>query len=241
MAKPVLLDLFCGAGGAARGYQKAGFLVVGVDIEPQPNYVGDEFNQADALEFLTDAGGDFDAIHASPPCQGYSVMRFLPWLKGREYPLLLKPIISALGRYNVPWVVENVVGARKNHKGLLRSGLEDHGLEAGWLCGGMFGLPFYRHRLFASNVLWLAPHHPAHQRLPKVYSPDGRAKDQRISLYGMERKASGLNDTSKGQALGHQAGWKEAAKMMEIDWMNREELTQAIPPAYTEHIGRQLL
>ena len=225
MAQPILLDLFCGAGGAARGYQRAGFRVVGVDVEPQPNYIGEEFYQADAMVFLSNHSGHFDAIHASPPCQGYSVMQFLPWLKDREYPLLLQPLLSAFGNLNVPWVLENVGGARKGHKGLSKRGLEEHGLEAGWLCGRMFGLPFYRHRLFASNVLWLAPAHPAHD-LPKVH---------------MMGKKSGLNDTSKGQALGHQAGWKEAATMMGIDWMKREELVQAIPPAYTEHVGRQLV
>lgn len=79
-----LLDLFAGAGGGCRGYQLAGFHVTGVDIKPQPHYCGEEFHQADALEFL-DAGGwrGFDAIHASPPCQGYSIMNNLPWNAGK--------------------------------------------------------------------------------------------------------------------------------------------------------------
>ena len=86
-----LLDLYCGAGGAALGYHRAGFdEIVGVDIVNQPRYPF-QFVQADALEYLADHGGEFDTVHASPPCQGYSIMHNLPWLRGREYPLLILP------------------------------------------------------------------------------------------------------------------------------------------------------
>ena len=84
--KPRLLDLFCGAGGAAMGYHRAGFDVVGVDIESQSRYPF-EFHQADAMTYSLDG---FDAIHASPPCQGYSRLRHLPWLKDRVYPMLIE-------------------------------------------------------------------------------------------------------------------------------------------------------
>ena len=97
-----LLDLFCGAGGAAMGYSLAGFDdIVGVDIKPQPRYPF-QFIEADALGYLTEHGQDFDAIHASPPCQGYSIMNNLPWLKDRDYPLLILPTILMLEGLNKP-------------------------------------------------------------------------------------------------------------------------------------------
>jgi 23S rRNA G2069 N7-methylase RlmK/C1962 C5-methylase RlmI len=95
MSAPRLLDLFCKAGGAGMGYHRAGFDVVGVDHEPQPRYPF-AFVQADALEYLAAHGHEYDAIHASPPCQGYSRLRHLPWLKGREWPLLIEPCRALL-------------------------------------------------------------------------------------------------------------------------------------------------
>ena len=157
-----LLDLCCGAGGAAEGYRRAGFIkIVGVDNQEQKNYPF-EFVQADMFEYLAEHGHEFDVIHASPPCQGYSIMHNLPWLKGREYPLLILPLMEMLNELGKPYVVENVMGARHGAKGLKKRGLEAHGLEAGWLCGTMFGLPFYRHRLFATNWFWMQPGHPKH-------------------------------------------------------------------------------
>ena len=165
---PRLLDLFCGAGGAAVGYHRAGFdEIVGVDLAPQPRYPF-EFVQADAMEYLAEHFGEFDAVHASPPCQGYSIMHNLPWLRGREYPLLLLPLLEMLDAIDKPYVVENVMGARHGAKGLKKRGLEAHGLQAGWLCGAMFGLPFYRHRLFAANWLWLSAPHPTHTKRVRV-------------------------------------------------------------------------
>ena len=171
-----LLDLYCGAGGVALGYHRAGFdEIVGVDIVYQPRYIGEEFVQADALEYLAEHGHEFGAIHASPPCQGYSIMHNLPWLRGREYPLLILPTMEMLEALGKPYVVENVMGARHGSKTLQKRGLEAHGLKAGWLCGAMFGLPFYRHRLFATNWLWLTPGHPKH----KSQRPRGITSDSR--------------------------------------------------------------
>src|SRR3972149_6341276 len=129
MNKPSLLDLFCGAGGAARGYQRAGFYVVGVDIKPQPHYCGDEFYRADALTYPLDG---FDAIHASPPCQRYS------WCALQKYRINHPDLIGAV-RYELvksgkPYIIENVAGARK----LLLNPIK--------LCGTMFDLPIWRHR-----------------------------------------------------------------------------------------------
>lgn len=140
--KPRLLDLFCGAGGAARGYQSAGFHVTGVDIDPQPNYCGDEFHQADALEWAAclPSFRRFDAVHASPPCQAYSTLnRF----NGVEYPDLYEMTRGLLERSGLPWVIENVVGAP------YRSGFV--------LCGSMFGLKVRRHRNFETSHLMFPP------------------------------------------------------------------------------------
>ena len=158
-----LLDLFSGAGGAAMGYSQAGFTdIVGVDIKPQPQYPF-HFVQADAFQYLAEHWQEFDVIHGSPVCTGYSVMNNLPWLKGRDYPMQILPLRIMLNAIGKPYVIENVMGARWGAKGLAKRGLEAHGMQAGWLCGQMFGLPFYRHRLFEANWLWLAPEHPKHQ------------------------------------------------------------------------------
>lgn len=213
--KPLLVDLFCKAGGATRGYQQAGFHVVGVDIEPQPNYCGDEFHQADALTFPLDR---FDAAHASPPCQANlhglnAVNRSL----GRtvDHPDLIAATRARLVAADIPYVIENVVGAAL--LGPVR------------LCGSSFGLPIRRHRLFESNVTLLVPQCEHDREGEKKYWTSFRGKSKQVrrsavvQVYG-----SGAETHLWGPALG-------------IDWMTRDELTQAIPPAYTEHIGRQIL
>jgi hypothetical protein len=125
-----LVDLFCGAGGVTRGYQLAGFHVTGVDIAPQPRYVGDAFHQADALTFPLDG---FDAVHASPTCQTFA--RVTAWRGSRgDHPDLLTPTLARLAAVDVPWVVENVPEAPLRHDLLL--------------CGSQFGLRVRRHRVF---------------------------------------------------------------------------------------------
>lgn len=156
---PKLLDLFCGAGGAGMGYNLAGFDVVGVDIAPQPHYPF-EFYQSDAFVWLSEHWQEFDAIHASPPCQGYSVMRHLPWLKNREYPLLIDAIRAALNSTGKTWVIENVATAP---------------LHGGELCGLALGLPLLRHRRFESNILLLFPQCPGHP----VLFPENSQMSQR--------------------------------------------------------------
>jgi hypothetical protein len=130
---PRLLDLFCGAGGCTKGYQRAGFHVVGVDIQPQPNYCGDEFHQADALDFPLDA---YAAIHASPPCQAYA--NVTRWRGDPDdHPRLIEHIRQRLAASGVPYVIENVRTAE------LRPCLV--------LCGSMFDLPIRRHRGFETS------------------------------------------------------------------------------------------
>jgi DNA (cytosine-5)-methyltransferase 1 len=198
-----LLDLFCGAGGAAMGYHRAGWEVVGVDINPQPRFPF-EFHQADALEY--DLSG-FDAVHASPPCQAYSSMSTCrPGLAG-TYPDLIDPVRRMLKDSGLPWIIENVPGAP------LRQDL--------MLCGHMFGLELYRHRIFETSAYLGQPRHPRHTR------PGSKA-----------------GHWKPGQIIsvsGHCAPMWLARQVMGIDWMNRAELGEAIPPAYTEFIGRELL
>lgn len=216
--KPRLLDLFCGAGGAAVGYARAGFEVVGVDIMPQPRYPF-EFHLADAMTFPL---GNFRAIHASPPCQAYSRLRHLPWLKGRKYPALLEATRARLVAVGLPWVIENVEDAPMPYSIVL--------------CGVMFGLPVYRHRRFGASFLMFQPEHLKHKHTLAA----GRAA---MAIH--YRKSAGItgvivNEISRGSLTGHATGAKETGRLMGIDWMRRDELTQAIPPAYTEWVGREL-
>lgn len=141
---PLLLDLFCKAGGAATGYSQAGFTVVGVDHEPQPRYPF-EFHRADALDFLLAHGRDFDAIHASPPCQAYSRARTVRQL---DHPDLIGPTRDLLRRVGRPYVIENVPGAPL--------------LDPVTLCGYALGLRQYRHRLFETSFSATAPEHRPH-------------------------------------------------------------------------------
>ncbi|GIW60772.1 MAG: hypothetical protein KatS3mg087_1838 [Patescibacteria group bacterium] len=149
--RPKLLDLFCGAGGAGMGYHLAGFDVTGVDIKPQPSYPF-RFVQADAFEFLEEFGHEYDVIHASPPCQAHTPVRNINKnLYNRDrYPDLIEQTRSALRETGKIYVIENVVGAPLVNPILL--------------CGEMFGLRVFRHRLFEVNRFILAPPHPKHSR-----------------------------------------------------------------------------
>ena len=218
---PVLYDLFCGAGGAAMGYHRAGFEVVGIDNKPQKNYPF-EFIQIDALEFLQEViDGERprpDAIHASPPCQAWSNLNKGTNSNANAHPDLVKPVRLLLKEVGVPFVIENVPG----------SPLENPIL----LCGSMFDsfLQVRRHRLFESSVDLVDPDWPC-----------------RHSLYGPRfpvRQNGKLHHTSVVWNYGHpyykgEGELRSAA--MGIDWMTPYELTQAIPPAYTEFIGKQLI
>lgn len=210
MTRPRLLDLFSCAGGAGVGYHRAGFDVVGVDIDPQPRYPF-EFHQGDALAFLAEHGREFDAIHASPPCQGYTA---LAAVHGNSHPMLIPAVRELLDAVGRPYVIENVAGApvRKDIR----------------LCGEQFGLGVIRHRYFECGG-WVPaslPHRP-HR---------GRVRGWR---HGQYFDGPYLAVHGEGGGKGSVAEWQQA---MGIDWTDvRREIAEAIPPAYTEFMGRQLL
>ena len=214
MTRPRLLDLFCGAGGAAMGYYRAGFDVVGIDHIAQKHYPF-EFIQADALEYCAVHGEEFDVIHASPPCQAYSnITRGLH--ADKHYPDLIEPTRNALLKTGKKYVIENVPGAPLINPILL--------------CGSMFGLGLpdghwlRRHRYFEVNFfvgLTPACQHNKSRQAIGVYGASGGYCKQRNTYRG-------FNVLERSAAMG-------------IDWMTNPELTQAIPPAYTEFIGRQII
>lgn len=215
-SKPRLLDLFCCAGGAGQGYADAGFDVVGVDIEPQPNYPF-EFIQGDAqdaLDALILKGewrgiGRFDAVHASPPCQAYSPLNAYNQL---DYPDLVAATRGQLEALGLPYVMENVTQAPLRNPVVL--------------CGSMFGLRVYRHRGFETNWPLLVPPHVGHvaRCVRNGYLP---AEDQFMSIHGGK----------------HSRAWKaQAAEVMGVPWMTTiREVCEAIPPAYTHFIGARLV
>ena len=213
--KPKLLDLFCGAGGASMGLYRAGFDVTGVDIKPQPRYPF-EFHQADALTYPLDG---YDAYWASPPCQEYSRTKSL---KTSIFPTLIEPVRIKLIATGKPFVIENVPGAPLINPLIL--------------CGSMFGLRVRRHRIFEIN--------------PPVYFPPFSCNHWgKCTGAGRNRVKAGV----KGRTLSLNDGFafltvagndylvNEGKKAMGIDWMIRSELSQAIPPAYAEYLGNQLI
>jgi DNA (cytosine-5)-methyltransferase 1 len=208
--RPRLLDLFCGAGGAAMGYHRAGFDVVGVDINPQPRYPF-EFHQGDAMTWPLDG---YDAIHASPPCQAYSAGKNI-WhtrLPGDRHPDLVEPTRARILASGLPYVMENVVGAPLTNYVVL--------------CGDTFGLGVKRHRLFETSfMVWNPP-------VCRSGHPDFF-----VSVFGGGAKAKKKGNGFPKTNIVHE----RAQKAMGIDWMNRDEMSQAIPPAYTEWIGARLL
>lgn len=202
MTGPRLLDLFCGAGGAAMGYHRAGFeKIVGVDNKPQPHYPF-EFILTDALEYVAEHGHEFDAIHASPPCQRYS--RATAWRGDRtSHPDLIGPTQELLKISGKPYVIENVQEAR-------------HLLSAPFmLCGTMSlaGLNIQSHRYFEVNfpIVFYGPAFCQHSIL-------NVSRD-----HGKKYPESTFRDA------------------LDCHWMTVHEAREAIPPAYTEFIGKQLL
>jgi DNA (cytosine-5)-methyltransferase 1 len=231
MSRPRLLDLFCGAGGAAMGYHRAGFDVVGVDIHPQPHYPF-EFHQADALTFPLDG---FDAIHASPPCQHFSTIAKQARLRfpGRfDHPDLVAPTRDRLIAAGVPWVMENVRGAP----------------FVSWfqLCGSSFGLDLRRHRIFETGGGFdplMVPPCAHHWQTPRFISLDKRRRNVSpvVSVHGTGRHYALASVVGVHGHINYSGERELRERAMGIDWMSPHELAESIPPAYTEWIGSQLL
>lgn len=186
------------------GYHRAGFDVTGVDLFPQPRYPF-RFTQADAVTYLKAWGHLYDAVHASPPCQAHTKAQKI---MGNEHPELIEPTREVLLELGLPYVIENVPEAP------LFDPVE--------LCGDMFGLGTYRHRLFETNFHVTQPEHSKHTR--------------RTTKMG--RKPV---DGEMMHVVGNFSGVEKAKRAMGIDWMNRDGLRESIPPAYTEYIGAYLM
>lgn len=228
----LIIDLCCCAGAASRGYETAGFRVVGVDIEPQKNYPY-PFIEHDAVELLESwADGennygieldDIAAFHASWPCQGYSRMSNCRPGLAETYPRLIdlgRDLLNATGK---PWIMENVIGAPL--------------IDPVMLCGTMFGRELYRHRLFEANFPLRAP----------VVRPGSPASF--LSDFNKEcgwphvmpaSKAGHWRPGTVMSVAGHVSPMRKAREIMEIDWTTRKELVEAIPPYYAQYMGRQL-
>lgn len=192
------LDLFCCQGGASQGLAAAGFRVVGVDIKPQPNYPF-PFIQADALSVVHRG---FNFVWASPPCQAHTRAQRI---QNNEHPELIAPIRELLRRMGVPYCIENVVGAPLKNPIML--------------CGNMFGLQTYRHRLFECSFPINEPAHEEHE------APN-------------RKMGRPVRDGEMMHIVGNFSGVDRARKIMGTHWMNRDGLREAIPPAYAEYIGR---
>jgi len=228
-SRPRLLDLFCGAGGAAMGYHRAGFDVVGVDIAPQPNYPF-EFIQEDALEYLRvnliprlrwPHTADLPAaIHASPPCQRYSTATKRNGTQN-AHPDLIGPTRELLKATGLPYAIENVPNAPLRY---------DYGL-----CGTAFQLTADGYRL------------KRHRWFECSWRPDRVTLCDCVPTAGMPvMDVTGGGPTHKPRTDGkggrpYKGTADQARRIMGIDWMTKAELNEAIPPAYTEFIGHQLL
>ena len=223
MNRPRLLDLFCCEGGAAVGYDRAGFEVVGVDLEPRfAKRYPFEFRQGDAIEFVKEHGHEFDVVHASPPCQRYSITN----AARHEYPDLIGPTRDALIATGKPWVIENVVGAPL--------------IDATTLCWSMFckagsvidddGTPLRmeRHRQFETNWTLHSPCKCAHPKGVQVAGSYGGARRDKWEAKHV-RKGGYVPSVAVQQEL------------LGIDWMTQYGMYQSIPPVYSAYVGLKLM
>lgn len=219
-----MLDLFCGAGGAAMGYHRAGFEVVGVDINPQPNYPF-RFMEGDALRFLAEVAEHcgFDVIHASPPCQHFTKYGNNVKDIRERYEDLVEPTRDLLIATGLPYVIENVERAPL--------------IDPVKLCGSMFDgkgtNDIQRHRLFESNLPLAAPSRCDHSIWEPDRYPGGRSKSRGGHSQALVRKTMEIGSWDiplEKQKWGMGVDWKLTVR----------ELSEAVPPAYTEYLGLQL-
>ena len=216
-----LLDLFCGGGGCSVGYANAGFEVEGVDLNKNhKKYYPFKFHNADAIEFLLDNINNYDIVHASPPCQGYSNhvtskdSKHVP-TRGKNEPRLIEPLREIFQAAEIPYIIENVIGAK------------EYLINPIQLCGTMFNLPIRRHRLFESSFNLIEPEHPKCTGVAKKFAEEKGWEYRDMSV------------TGKGRGAGIKDRWNE---IMGITWnMTQNEIVESIPPSYTEYIGKQII
>lgn len=229
MSAQILLDLYCCQGGASRGYADAGWSPVGIDIDPQPRYPF-PFHQGDAIEAMAtlvrgdslpfvDPDGqvqhlwlsDITAAHASPPCQARTKAQKI---RGNEHPNLIAPTRDLLIKAGLPYVIENVVPENADTD-------PDPLIDPMMLCGAMFGIETYRHRLFETNFEVEAPEHPVH-----IF------RNTKMGRRPVEGEFMHI--------VGNFTDPERARRIMSMPWASRDGLREAIPPVYAEHIGRQM-
>ena len=239
--KPKLLDLFCGAGGAAMGYHGAGFIPYGVDNKPQPHYPF-PFLLMDALEAmerllrgegLTFSNGetlyleDFDAYHASPPCQGYIALK-----RGEPHNhlLLIDSVRVKFASTDSPYVIENVPHAK------------DYLVNPIKLCGTMFGLPLWKHRYFEVSPTFYPLLNTCNHKLGKLQTEYGLIDIPVYASHGGD-SINGIRPSRQGIRWRPQQSKEIQLAAMGIDWgmLPRRSIHEAIPPAYTEYIGKYLI
>jgi hypothetical protein len=219
--KPRLLDAFCCAGGASVGYARAGFDVVGVDLDPGvARWYPFEGYQGDAVEFIRRHGHEFDAIVGSPPCQDGTTLtrgnRKRDAWKGDSHVNLIPATRDAMTSTGKPYIIENVEGFRRELVDPVR------------LCGLSFNLKVFRHRYFESNIPLNVPDHPTHRGHRVAGWRHGIRHDgDMFAVYG------------DGGGKGSLTEWQST---MEMPWVTEKHyIAEAIPPAYTEFLGRQLI
>jgi len=210
------LDLFCGAGGATKGLQRAGYHVTGVDIAPQPNYCGDAFIQGDAFAAARGAGkiriSDFDLVWASPPCQGRTAYKRRPnHVRDVDTDGAIARIRKLVRAYGVPYIIENVPGAPL--------------IAPIMLCGSMFDetIAVRRHRIFETSFALIQPlcrHERQRGDFPQATNRKNRRKTAEIGVWRIPLEVQ--------------------QRAMGIGWMELHELSESIPPAYSEWIAQQL-
>lgn len=208
LGKPLHLDTYCCQGGASMGFHLAGFTVIGVDVDPQPRYPF-AFVQADAVEFIRRYGHLFDSVSGSPPCQLYSKTHRI---RKNDHPDLIAPTREAMKATGRPFVIENVMDAEPELRGPVM------------LCGAMFGLETYRHRLFemGGGFSFEPPAHPKHvAKTTKMGRPVPPGEFMHV--------------------VGNFTGVDKGRDVMQMPWATREGLREAIPPAYSKYIGERLM
>lgn len=229
MSRPVLLDLFGCEGGAAEGYDRAGFEVWSVDLDRvRASHNRHTWHVGDWLEGLGRAldTGRVAAVHASPPCQAYSITRHTHSV---PYPDLLAPVRAALAATGLPYIVENVPGAPM--------------LCPLTLCGTEFGLTTTDHD---GSTLYLRRHRLFESNLPLMGNGGCRCKEFRRAgwkcggVYG--GGSSDRNHAEQVRRGGYTPGKTiRSALLGGVDWMTLRGQAESLPPVYTEHLGSQVL